>query len=169
MSLLLVLYTQVGINWGWIYRASPSLFFETRIQAFAAKLNFHPGLVVGSFNTQVIPFSHSRECWRKIRPILTEVALTDGLAAFFQTRTRRSHVVQRTAPEPFTAVMRKDGHMQPFTMHDLASWAYDNGLCQPQRSTIVTRLAEEFSRAMRADFHLDPQGRRVRTKHVATL
>lgn len=62
----------------------------------------------------------------------------------------------------------KDGHIQPFTMHDLASWAYDNGLCQPQRSTIVTRLAEEFSRAMRADFHVDPQGRRVRTKHVAT-
>ncbi len=61
----------------------------------------------------------------------------------------------------------KDGHMQPFTMHDLASWAYDNGLCQPQRSTIVNRLAEEFSRAMRADFHVDPQGRRVRTKHVA--
>ncbi|MEO6802688.1 MAG: DUF3738 domain-containing protein [Granulicella sp.] len=32
----------------------------------------------------------------------------------------------------------KDGHMQPFTMHDLASWAYDNGLCQPQRSTIAS-------------------------------
>ena len=30
----------------------------------------------------------------------------------------------------------KDSHMQPFTMYDLASWAYDNGLCQPQRSTI---------------------------------
>jgi hypothetical protein len=62
----------------------------------------------------------------------------------------------------------KDGHIQPFTMHDLASWAYDNGLCQPQRSTIVNRLAEEFSRAMRADFHIDPQGRRVRTKHVGS-
>jgi hypothetical protein len=23
----------------------------------------------------------------------------------------------------------KDGNMQPFTMHDLAAWAYDNGLC----------------------------------------
>jgi hypothetical protein len=61
----------------------------------------------------------------------------------------------------------KDGHMQPFTMHELAAWAYDNGLCQPQRSTIVTRMAEDFSRAMRADFHVDAQGRRVRTKHVA--
>ena len=56
----------------------------------------------------------------------------------------------------------KDGHMQPFTMHELAAWAYDNGLCQPQRSTMVTRLAEDFSRAMRADFHTDAQGRRVR-------
>ena len=62
----------------------------------------------------------------------------------------------------------KDGHMQPFTMHELAAWAYDNELCQPQRSTIVTRLAEDFSRAMRADFHTDAQGRRVRTKHMAT-
>ena len=62
----------------------------------------------------------------------------------------------------------KDGHMQPFTMHELAAWAYDNGLCLPQRSTIVNRLAEEFSRAMRAEFHIDPQGRRVRTKHMAT-
>jgi hypothetical protein len=56
----------------------------------------------------------------------------------------------------------KDGHMQSFTMHDLASWAYDNDLCQPQRSTIVNRLAVDFSRAIRADFHVDPQGRRIR-------
>jgi hypothetical protein len=63
----------------------------------------------------------------------------------------------------------KDGHMQPFTMHELAAWAYDHGLCQPQRSTIVNRLAEDFSRAMRAEFHIDSQGRRVRTKHVATF
>jgi hypothetical protein len=62
----------------------------------------------------------------------------------------------------------KAGHMQPFTMHELAAWAYDRGLCQPQRSTIVNRLAEEFSRAMRGESHTDPQGRRVRTKHMAT-
>lgn len=62
----------------------------------------------------------------------------------------------------------KDGHMQPFTMHELAAWAFDNGLCQPQRSTMVNRLAEEFARAMRVEFHTDPQGRRVRTKHMAT-
>lgn len=52
-------------------------------------------------------------------------------------------------------------------MHDLAAWAYDNELCQPQRSTIVNRLAEDFSRAMRADFHVDLQGRRVRTQNMA--
>ena len=62
----------------------------------------------------------------------------------------------------------KAGHAQPFTMHELAAWAFDNGLCQPQRSTMVTRLAEDFSRAMRADSHIDPQGRRVRTKHMAS-
>jgi hypothetical protein len=62
----------------------------------------------------------------------------------------------------------KAGYMQPFTMHELAAWAYDQGLCQPQRSTIVNRLAEDFSRAMRGEFYIDTQGRRVRTKHMAT-
>jgi hypothetical protein len=61
------------------------------------------------------------------------------------------------------------GHSQPFTMRGVAAWAYDNGLCLPQRSTIINRLAEEFSRAMRAESHTDPQGRRVRTKHVAVF
>jgi len=63
----------------------------------------------------------------------------------------------------------KAGHLQPFTMREVAAWAYDHGLCQPQRSTIINRLAEEFSRAMRAEFHTDPQGRRVRTKHIAIV
>jgi hypothetical protein len=63
---------------------------------------------------------------------------------------------------------KRTGHAQPFTMHELAAWAYDQGLCIPQRSTIVNRLAEEFSRAMREDSFVDAQGRRVRSKHVAT-
>ena len=62
----------------------------------------------------------------------------------------------------------KAGHMQPFTMHALAAWAYDNGLCQPQRSTIVNRLAEEFYLDKRAEKPVDKKLRRVRSKQVTT-
>ena len=64
-----------------IARVRP-LFSKTRIQAFAAKLNVHPGLVVGQLqHRKMIPYSHSREMLARIRPILTEVALTDGFGS----------------------------------------------------------------------------------------
>jgi HTH-type transcriptional regulator/antitoxin HigA len=66
---------------GFIARVRP-LFSKTRIQAFAAKLNIHPGLVVGQLQyRKMIPYSHSREMLAKVRPILTEVALTDGFGS----------------------------------------------------------------------------------------
>jgi HTH-type transcriptional regulator/antitoxin HigA len=66
---------------GFIARVRP-LFSKTRIQAFAAKLNVHPGLVVGQLQyRKMIPYSHSREMLARIRPILTEVALTDGFGS----------------------------------------------------------------------------------------
>lgn len=66
---------------GFIARVRP-LFSKTRIQAFAAKLNIHPGLVVGQLQyRKMIPYSHSREMLARIRPILTEVALTDGFGS----------------------------------------------------------------------------------------
>jgi HTH-type transcriptional regulator / antitoxin HigA len=66
---------------GFIARVRP-LFSKTRIQAFAAKVNVHPGLVVGQLqHRKMIPYSHSREMLARIRPILTEVALTDGFGS----------------------------------------------------------------------------------------
>ena len=66
---------------GFIARVRP-LFSKTRIQAFAAKLNVHPGLVVGQLQyRKMIPYSHSREMLARVRPILTEVALTDGFGS----------------------------------------------------------------------------------------
>lgn len=63
---------------GFVARVRP-LFSKTRIQAFAAKLNIHPGLVVGQLQyREMIPYSHSREMLAKIRHLLTETALTDG-------------------------------------------------------------------------------------------
>ncbi len=61
------------------------------------------------------------------------------------------------------------GNQLPATAHDIALWAIENGLWEPQRSTLVDRCAEEIARAMREEFITDPQGRRVRVKHVATI
>ena len=55
-----------------------------------------------------------------------------------------------------------------FTTRDLANWAIAGGLWAPQRSALIKQCAEEFSRAMREEYITDPQGRRVRLKHVAT-
>jgi len=66
---------------GFIARVRP-LFSKTRIQAFAAKLNVHPGLVVGQLQyRKIIPYSHSREMLARIRHHLTEAALTDGFGS----------------------------------------------------------------------------------------
>lgn len=48
--------------------------------------------------------------------------------------------------------------------HDLAEWAYENGRhrWQPDRSSIITRCAKDFTRALRNETYTDPQGRDVR-------
>ena len=64
--------------------------------------------------------------------------------------------------------MRETGRTE-VTAREMAMWAIDNGFWQPQPSLLVRQCADEFSRAMREDFVTDPQGRRVRIKHVATI
>jgi hypothetical protein len=61
------------------------------------------------------------------------------------------------------------GNSLPATAHDIAQWAIEQKLWAPKRSTLVDRCAEELARAMREEYVTDPQGRRVRVKHVATL
>lgn len=66
---------------GFISRVRP-LFSKTRIQGLAAKLNIHPGLVVGQLqHRRMIPYSHSREMLSRVRHIITEAALTDGFGS----------------------------------------------------------------------------------------
>ena len=55
------------------------------------------------------------------------------------------------------------------TARELAIWAINNGHWAPQPSVLVRQCAEEFSRALREDYITDPQGRRVRVKHVAIM
>ena len=70
---------------GFISRVRP-LFSKTRIQGLAAKLNVHPGLVVGQLqHRRMIPYSHSREMLSRVRHIVTEAALTDGFGSILST------------------------------------------------------------------------------------
>jgi hypothetical protein len=64
--------------------------------------------------------------------------------------------------------MREVGRTE-MTAREMALWAIRNNYWQPQPSVLVRQCAHEFSRAMREDYVTDPQGRRVRVKHVATL
>ena len=57
----------------------------------------------------------------------------------------------------------------PVTMHEVADWAISYGHWKPQPSDMVSKCAEELSRALRNEYFTDPQGRRVRAKHAATV
>jgi hypothetical protein len=50
------------------------------------------------------------------------------------------------------------GNPLPATAHDIAIWAIEQGLLEPQRST-VDRCAEEIARAVPEGHITDPQGR----------
>jgi hypothetical protein len=57
----------------------------------------------------------------------------------------------------------------PATARMIAAWAVRNKWWKPQPSSIINQCADQISRAMREEYYTDPQGRRVRTKHAATL
>jgi hypothetical protein len=61
------------------------------------------------------------------------------------------------------------GNPLPATAHEMAIWAIEQRLWEPQRSTVVDRCAEELARAKREEHKTDTHGRRVRVKHVAMI
>jgi hypothetical protein len=61
------------------------------------------------------------------------------------------------------------GEPWPATTHQIAEWAVRSKRWTPQHYTIVAQLADQISRAMREEYITDPQGRRVRAKHVARM
>jgi HTH-type transcriptional regulator/antitoxin HigA len=62
------------------------LFSKTKILGLAARLDIHPGIVVGQLQyRKAIPYSHSREMLARIRNIVTESALTDGFGSVLAT------------------------------------------------------------------------------------
>jgi hypothetical protein len=62
---------------------------------------------------------------------------------------------------------RGAGQPWPATSNEMAEWAISQSKWQPQRGAMIRKCAEELSDAMREEYLTDPQGRRVRAKHVA--
>src|SRR5579872_4290395 len=57
-----------------------------------------------------------------------------------------------------------DGLIDP---HDLAGWAYRNGLHKPNVKTIIDSIAADIAQVFREEYRTDPLGRRYRAKHAA--
>lgn len=52
--------------------------------------------------------------------------------------------------------------------HDLAAWAYRNGLHKPNERTIIDVIAADIAQVFREEYRVDRFGRRYRAKHAAT-
>jgi len=62
----------------WIARVGP-LYSKEAIRGFAARLNIHPGIVVGQLqHRHIIDWRHNREMLARVRQFIMPAALTDG-------------------------------------------------------------------------------------------
>ncbi|TXI37617.1 MAG: hypothetical protein E6Q59_07650 [Nitrosomonas sp.] len=52
--------------------------------------------------------------------------------------------------------------------HDLAAWAYRNGLHKPNPKTIIDLIAKDIAQVFREEYRTDEHGRRYRAKHAVT-
>lgn len=64
---------------------------------------------------------------------------------------------------------RASGQPWPATKLEIARWAMNNNRWQPQPALLLKMCADEIASAMSEEFITDPQGRRVRAKHVAKM
>lgn len=70
----------------------------------------------------------------------------------------------KTYIERYKKEVRNDGLIDP---HDLAGWAYKNGLHKPNVKTIIDVIAADIAQAFREEYRTDGN-RRYRAKHAAT-
>jgi len=61
------------------------------------------------------------------------------------------------------------GQPWPATAREIAEWAIRTKHWAPHASALVTQCADLISRALREEYITDPQGRRIRAKHVARV
>ena len=71
--------------------------------------------------------------------------------------------------QKYVTEYRADGGEWPATSREMAAWIINKGLWKPQSSELISICAEQLSRAMREEYIIDPQGRKVRSKHAARI
>ena len=64
---------------------------------------------------------------------------------------------------------REAGEPWPATARQVAAWAVHMQRWAPQPSTLIDRCARDLADALRVEYITDPQGRRVRAMHAATI
>ena len=73
------------------------------------------------------------------------------------------------AMQEVVAKYRGVGQPWPATSRQIARWAIRNGEWIPHENGVVQQCARDIARALREERYRDPQGRKVRTKHAASL
>jgi len=71
--------------------------------------------------------------------------------------------------QEIVGLYREAGQKWPATSVEIADWALNSGQWRPSQQSLRKQLAELLSQAMREEYITDPQGRRVRAKHAATV
>lgn len=66
--------------------------------------------------------------------------------------------------ERFRKEVRDDGLIDA---HELAAWAYHNGLHKPNIKTVIDAIAADIAQVFREEYRTDRHGRRYRAKHAA--
>jgi hypothetical protein len=61
------------------------------------------------------------------------------------------------------------GEEWPATARQIAAWAVREKLWTPHPSSLANQCAEDIAQAMREEYMVDPQGRKVRAKHAARV
>lgn len=65
--------------------------------------------------------------------------------------------------ERYQAEVRADGLIDP---HEVAAWAYKNGLHKPNLKTVIDAIATDIAQVFREEYRTDALGRRYRAKHA---
>jgi len=76
---------------------------------------------------------------------------------------------QYTHLQAIVTAYREAGQPWPASKQSIALWAIREGLWEPPPSDAINRLADQLARAMAEEYHTDPQGRLVRSKHAARV
>lgn len=67
--------------------------------------------------------------------------------------------------ERYRAETGADG---PLDLHEVASWAWHNGLHKPNTKTVIDAIAADIAQVFREEYRTDKLGRRYRAMHAAT-